>query len=163
MLSLQPGREKEAIDAYERAIADGRAHAWLNLGNLLAEQRGRRHDAEEAYRQAIAAGVFNAWFNLGLLLSRQRGREDEAIAAFRAAVAHGQGDGYGGAQNALDDQLAKQRDGTAASFGASLGRARTAVARQPWARRVTRSIWALGRFGPRLRDSSRRSRRRRGA
>ncbi len=107
-LSLQPGRERESIAAYRRAIADGDAGAWLNLGNLLAAQRGR------------------------------------------------DGNVHPDLQKALD----RQGDSVAHPGVTELARLGTRIARQGWARPVSRSVWWVGRLGPELASRWRRARRR---
>ena len=83
------GRTKEALAAYEQAIAlDSKfASPWNNLGYLY-QRMDRPDDAINAYQQASALDPKSAypWNNLGSLY-RQLDRLDDAINAYQRAIA----------------------------------------------------------------------------
>jgi tetratricopeptide (TPR) repeat protein len=85
---LEPASEREAQQAYRRALELEPAHAGarVNLGRLLHEG-GKLADAETVYRAGIAHAPGDALlqFNLGVLLE-DLGRNDEAAEIYRAAL-----------------------------------------------------------------------------
>ena len=85
-------RYREAIDAYERAIAlkPKFATPWINKGVALTRLR-RYDEALVAYRRALRLNPAEplVWNNLASVLSRDLGRYDEAINVCDQALAHG--------------------------------------------------------------------------
>jgi arylsulfatase A-like enzyme/Flp pilus assembly protein TadD len=83
------GREKEARDAFARALAldPKNVEAYVNLG-IVRLRSGDAAGARDRFRQALAIdpGVPRAWNGLGVALTRL-GREREAVDAWSKAVA----------------------------------------------------------------------------
>jgi len=88
------GRDAEALDCFERAVALDPAHAksWNNLG-AASQRLGQPGRAEQAYRNALRCdpSLLQPSLNLGRL---HEGRGEFALAAecYRAALAHHPGE-----------------------------------------------------------------------
>jgi tetratricopeptide (TPR) repeat protein len=72
---------KQALDAYEAALRDGRA----------PDPAGAGEPAEQWYRKAADGGDADAMFNLGVVLWKQ-GKEDQAVQWYRKAADAGNAD-----------------------------------------------------------------------
>jgi predicted O-linked N-acetylglucosamine transferase (SPINDLY family) len=83
------GRCREAITAYDRALAlqSANADAWINRGTAL-NALGRHVDAIASYDRAIALNrqSFPAWYNRGNALKAVR-RHEDAADSYRRALA----------------------------------------------------------------------------
>ncbi|MFG2825642.1 tetratricopeptide repeat protein [Kitasatospora sp. NPDC048365] len=77
-------RRDEAVQAYQQLIEHGDARAWINLGNLHADN-DQPDQAEHAYRQALRAGLPIAHYYLGRHLAAEQ-RWHDAEAHLRRAV-----------------------------------------------------------------------------
>jgi tetratricopeptide (TPR) repeat protein len=85
------GRNKEAVEAYKRAVAladrpEIKALSYYNLANVLAADK-RPREAVEAYKQviAIAPNEAVAHYNLGLAYAAA-GQMKDAVESFRQAI-----------------------------------------------------------------------------
>ncbi|MGH9750139.1 MAG: tetratricopeptide repeat protein [Candidatus Polarisedimenticolia bacterium] len=87
-LLSETGRHREAIAAYDRALAAWPAHpfAWINRGNSL-DRLGRAEEALASYRRAEEArpGFWTACRAQGIVLHRQ-GRYAEEAEAYRRCL-----------------------------------------------------------------------------
>jgi tetratricopeptide (TPR) repeat protein len=86
------GRHQEAIEAFDRSLADWprNAYALINRGNSL-DRLGREDDALASYRRAEEAnpGFWTAYRAQGVILRRQQRTEEEAEAYRRGLGAGG--------------------------------------------------------------------------
>lgn len=87
-LELEETNPKEAIEAYERAVAADGANvaAWINWGRLLHEQN-RLAEAEKIYRRALESCGPDplVLFNLGVVLE-DMGQTNAALESYRSAI-----------------------------------------------------------------------------
>jgi len=99
-LHFEPGREREAAAAYDRAIAlmqdqldrnPGEPEWWARLADWL-QARGREREADAAIARALAIAPDNAACLLcAAYVRHQRGDRAGTLDCLRRALAHGQG------------------------------------------------------------------------
>lgn len=89
MLECQQGNHEQGVKLLRWSLqnAPSNPHAWVNLGNVLAQVR-ELDEACAAYERATGLDptLWQPWYNLGVL-NRHRGRLEDALTCMKQALA----------------------------------------------------------------------------